>query len=429
MKEISRRNFLRMASLTAVGAGLAGAGFFNETLGEAMPKEKERVNMAKGNLGFGWMRLPLKSADSKDIDLMQVSQMVDEYMAAGYNYFDTSFVYHDGKSENAIRECLVKRKPRESFILASKLPTFIIKDEQQVIDIFHQQLANCGVDYFDYFLLHNLNVIRYDDEVKNCHMFEHLKKWQAEGKIRHIAFSFHDTADVLDRILTEHPEVEAVQIVVNYLDWDARLIQAHKCYETIRKHGRDVLIMEPVKGGLLAKAPKEAEKLMKEAQPGKSIASWGIRFAGELDGVLSVISGMSSLEQVRDNVATMQEFEQLSEREKEILHEVSRIYQENGPAGTADFSAYEMVNPKGISAATILETWNNCMIQPVPGFAAEQNYFTSEKAKHGIPMEESCLPEKVITADGRNITAMAKEAEKFLMEHGFFRYEVKETAV
>ena len=396
---------------------------FDGRAAEAMPG-KGKLNMEKGNLGFGWMRLPLKSSDSKDIDLEQVSQMVDEYMAAGYNYFDTSFVYHDGKSENAIMKCLVKRKPRESFVLASKLPTFIITKEQQVIDIFHEQLANCGVDYFDYFLLHNLNAIRYDNEVKSCRMFEHLKEWQAEGKIRHIAFSFHDTADVLDRILAEHPEVDAVQIVVNYLDWDARLIQARKCYETVRKHGREVLIMEPVKGGLLAKAPQEAEKLLKEAQPEKSVASWGIRFAGELEGVKAVISGMSNLEQVRDNVATMQGFQPLSEQEKNILHEVGRIYQESGPAETADFSSVEAINPKGISAAAILETWNNCLIQPVPGFAAEHNYFTSEKAKHKIPMEESCLPEKVVTADGRDITDMAREAEKFLLEHGFFKYEV-----
>lgn len=380
--------------------------------------------MGKSNLGFGWMRLPLQSDDAKEIDFAQVCQMVDEYMAAGYNYFDTSFVYHDGKSENAIKECLVKRKPRESFLLASKLPTFIIKEEQQVVDIFKQQLNNCGVEYFDYFLLHNLNLIRYEQEVKSCRMFEHLQEWKTEGKIRHIAFSFHDTADVLDRILAEHPEVDAVQIVVNYIDWDARLIQARKCYETIRKHNRQVLIMEPVKGGLLAKAPAEAERLMKAKQPEKSVASWAMRFVGELDGVLSVISGMSDLEQMRDNLATMSDFCPLSAEEKEILREVGDIYRRSGPAKTADFAAYEDIQPKGISVAAVLETWNNCMIQPVPGFAAEHNYFTSEKAKHKILMEESCLPSMVITADGKDVTAMAQEAEKFLMEQGFFKYEV-----
>ncbi|MBQ7498054.1 MAG: aldo/keto reductase, partial [Selenomonas sp.] len=193
--------------------------------------------MEKARLGFGWMRLPQKSAETTDIDFDQVKQMVDEYMAAGFNYFDTSFVYHGGKSENAIKECLVKRKDRDSFVLTSKLPTFAITKEEQVEEIFSQQMENCGVEYFDYFLLHNLNAIRYDREVKECHMFEHMKQWKKEGKIKHIGFSFHDSADVLGRILNEHPEVEAVQIVVNYMDWDARFIQARECYETIRRNG------------------------------------------------------------------------------------------------------------------------------------------------------------------------------------------------
>ena len=380
--------------------------------------------MERKNLGFGWMRLPLKFNDSQDIDLNTVNRMVDEYMAAGYNYFDTSFVYHDGKSENAIKECLVKRKPRETFLLASKLPAFIIKEEQQVIDIFHQQLANCGVEYFDYFLLHNLNAIRYEHEVKSCRMFEHLQEWKDEGKIRHIAFSFHDSADVLDKILAEHPEVDAVQIVINYIDWEARLVQAKKCYETIRRHNRQVIIMEPVKGGLLAKAPAEAEALMKSLQPQKSVASWALRFVAELDGVLAVLSGMSNLEQLRDNISTMREFEPLTAEEKGVIQKCSRIYRENGSAKTADFSEYDSIAPKGISAAAVLETWNNCTIQPVPSFAAEHNYFTTEKAKHRIPMNESCLPQKIVGKDGTDITAMAQEAEKFLMECGFFKYEV-----
>ena len=380
--------------------------------------------MAKGNLGFGWMRLPLKSGDTGDIDHELVKKMVDEYMTAGFNYFDTSFVYHDGKSENAIKECLVKRKPRDSFLLASKLPTFIIKEEQQVVDIFQQQLENCGVDYFDYFLLHNLNLIRYEGEVKSCRMFEHLQEWKREGKIRHIAFSFHDSADVLDKILSEHPEVEAVQIVVNYFDWEASFIQARKCYETIRKHGRQVLIMEPVKGGLLAKAPEEAEKLLKEAQPNASIASWAMRFAGELEGVLAVISGMSNPEQVKDNIATMQNLKPLSDKERDLLREVVRIYHASGPAQMSDFSAYEKINPRGISAAAVVETWNSCLLQPVPTFAAEQNYFSTEKAKHKIKMDEPCFPEKIMLEDGTDATKLVKEAEKFLTETMFFKYDV-----
>lgn len=380
--------------------------------------------MEKGKLGFGWMRLPQKSADTTDIDMEQVKSMVDEYMAAGFNYFDTSFVYHGGKSENAIKKCLVERKARDSFILTSKLPTFAITKEEQVEEIFAQQLANCGVEYFDYFLLHNLNAIRYDREVKDCHMFEHMKQWKAEGKIRHIGFSFHDSADVLGRILNEHPEVEAVQIVVNYLDWEAGLIQARKCYETIRRNGCEVLIMEPVKGGLLAKAPADAEKLMKEAQPDSSIASWALRFAGALDGVLAVISGMSNLEQVRDNVATMRNFRPLSLEEKDIIGKAARIYRQSGPANMADFKSLSGMEARGIAISSIIEAWNNCMIQPVPGFAAEHNYFSTEKAKHGLRAEEPCITERVLLPDGTDISELARKAEKFLTDSMFFKYSV-----
>ena len=380
--------------------------------------------MEKARLGFGWMRLPQKSAETTDIDFDQVKQMVDEYMEAGFNYFDTSFVYHGGKSENAIKECLVKRKDRDSFILTSKLPTFAITKEEQVEEIFSQQLENCGVDYFDNFLLHNLNQIRYEREVQSCHMFEHMKRWKEEGKIKHIGFSFHDSADVLDRILTEHPEVEVVQIVVNYMDWEAQFIQSRKCYETIRRHDCQVLIMEPVKGGLLANPPAEAKALLKEAAPALSPAAWALRFAGSLDGIMAVISGMSNLEQVRDNIATMGRFAPITEEEKELLAKVVRIYDESGPLGKVDLTPFAAINPKGISAAAILETWNHCMIQPVPTFAAEQNYFSTEKAKQGIKMDEPCLPKKVLLADGTDVTELVKGVEKFLTDTMFFKYEV-----
>ena len=280
------------------------------------------------NLGFGWMRLPLLSNNQTDIDLEQVKKMVDEYLAAGFNYFDTSFVYHGGASENAIKECLVKRYARDKFILTSKLPIFAINEENQVEETFNKQLENCGVEYFDYFLLHNMNIIRYEGVVKNCKMFEHMKKWKAAGKIKHIGFSFHDSAEVLDKILTEHPEVEAVQIVVNYIDWESYYIQSKKCYETIRKHGKKVLIMEPVKGGTLAKAPAEVEKIFKTAAPENSVASWAIRFAASLEDVIAVISGMSNLEQVKDNLATMKNFAPLNSDEQKIVAQAKKTLTE-----------------------------------------------------------------------------------------------------
>ena len=381
--------------------------------------------MAKGKLGFGWMRLPQKSENPEDIDFEQVNQMVDAYLDAGFDYFDTSYVYHNGKSENAIQRCLISRYPREKFRLASKLPTFAITKEEQVEEIFAQQLEKCGTEYFDYFLLHNVNGIRYEREIKECHMFEHMQQWKKDGKIRHIGFSYHDSADNLDKILSEHPEVEFVQIALNYIDWNAYLIQAKKCYEVIRKHGCQVIVMEPVKGGMLAKVPEKAEALMKQEAPRMSPASWAIRFAAGLDGILTVLSGMSDLAQVEDNISYMKDFQPLNDRELKILKEVSRIYKEEGPVHTADFSKYEEISPKGVSAAAILEAYNNCMLQPNPGFAAEHNYFSVEKAKHGIKTEENCIPLPAVLSEGTDISDMVKETEGFLNSNAFFQYEVQ----
>lgn len=381
--------------------------------------------MAKGKLGFGWMRLPQKSENPEDIDFEQVNQMVDAYLDAGFDYFDTSYVYHNGKSENAIQRCLISRYPREKFRLASKLPTFAITKEEQVEEIFAQQLEKCGTEYFDYFLLHNVNGIRYEREIKECHMFEHMQQWKKDGKIRHIGFSYHDSADNLDKILSEHPEVEFVQIALNYIDWNAYLIQAKKCYEVIRKHGCQVIVMVPVKGGMLAKVPEKAEALMKQEAPRMSPASWAIRFAAGLDGILTVLSGMSDLAQVEDNISYMKDFQPLNDRELKILKEVSRIYKEEGPVHTADFSKYEEISPKGVSAAAILEAYNNCMLQPNPGFAAEHNYFSVEKAKHGIKTEENCIPLPAVLSEGTDISDMVKEAEGFLNSNAFFQYEVQ----
>lgn len=379
--------------------------------------------MKHGALGFGLMRLPQRSAEPTDIDTEQLKKMVDRFLEAGFDYFDTSFVYHNGGSEAAIRECLVERYPRDRFRLASKLPTFAITEEKQVEEIFHRQLENCGVESFDYYLLHNVNGIRYRQIIRDAHLFEHMKQWKADGKIKHIAFSFHDTADVLDQILTEHPEVEAVQIAVNYYDWNSYLVQSRACYEVIRRHGKQVIIMEPVKGGMLAEAPEAAEGLLRSEHPDWSPTAWALRFAAGLDGVLAVLSGMSTLEQVEENAAALRDTRPLTDREREVLAQAARLYRESGPARTADFSRYEAVSPRGISAAVILDTYNSCMLQPVPTFGAEHNYFSTEKAKHGLRKEDLCIPDAVILADGTDATELVHQAERFLNENSFFQYD------
>lgn len=370
----------------------------------------------KKNLGFGWMRLPQLSDDPTDIDFKQVNEMVDTFLDAGFNYFDTSFVYHNGTSENAIKKCLVERHQRDSFVLASKLPTFSIEKEEQVIDIFQQQLDNCGVEYFDYFLLHNVNIHHYNTVIQSCKMFEHMKEWKEQGKIKHIVISFHDSADVLDLILTEHPEIEAVQIALNYYDWNSSFIQAKACYEVIRKHHKQVIIMEPVKGGMLANAPKNFDSTMNQ----NDFASLALRFASELDGVLAILSGMSNLKQVQQNIECMNDFKPLSKDEKDLIEKLIVAYKESGPLGHLDFSQYQDIQPKGIKLSNLLETYNSCMIQPNPGFAAELNYYSIEKAKNHLLLNEPSLE-----VEDEKLNNIIKDADAFLSSHSFANYDNK----
>ena len=280
---------------------------------------------AEKKLGFGLMRLPTVDGNMEHIDTEQVCRMVDIFMQSGYTYFDTSYVYHNGMSEPAVRAALVERYPRGSFCLASKLPTFAITEEAQVEAIFNDSLAKAGVDYFDYYLLHNINESRYDGIIAGCHMFDYMRRWKEEGRIRHIGFSFHDSAEVLDRVLTEHPEVEFVQIALNYLDWEHASVQARRCYETIRRHGRQVVVMEAVKGGTLASLPSEVESLLREAAPGRSAVDWSLLFGASLDGVLAVLSGMSSVEQMEQNARCLADFTPLTEGELALLAEAARM--------------------------------------------------------------------------------------------------------
>ena len=348
---------------------------------------------------------------------------VKSALSNGVRLIDTASAYGNEEEvgqaiREAVSEGIIQRE--DVFVTTKIYPGSEMENPNQSIQDCIDRL---DIGYVDYYLLHNVNGMRYQQVIRDTHMFDYLKKWKEEGKIRHIAFSFHDSADVLDRILTEHPEVEAVQIALNYIDRNAYFVQAKACYEVIRKHGRQVIIMEPVKGGMLAKVPEEAEKLMEAENPGASAASWAIRYAAELDGVLAVLSGMSTLDQVKDNVSFMKEFQPLNEREKDILKQTVRIFRESGPAGTADFTKYEKISPRGISVAAILDCYNNCMLQPVPTFGAEHNYFSSEKAKHGLHKEDLCIPGDVILEDGTDATELVHKAEEFLGESAFFQYE------
>lgn len=281
--------------------------------------------MKKKKLGFGFMRLPLTDQeDKKSIDMKQVNQMVDSFLEQGFTYFDTAYMYHDFTSETALREALVKRHPRESFTVADKMPTMFLKKEEDLQRIFDEQLEKCGVDYFDYYLLHNLGVKHYAIAEK-FNAFSFIQKKKEEGKIKKIGFSFHDTAEVLDQILSDHPEVDFVQLQLNYLDWDDEKVQSGKCYETAVRHKKSVIVMEPVKGGALADISEEAEQLFKEIHPELSVPSWAVRYAASHDNVKMVLSGMSSMEQLLDNTGYMKEFQPVTKEELRAIDKAVEI--------------------------------------------------------------------------------------------------------
>ena len=278
-------------------------------------------------LGFGLMRLPRVEGSEDVIDIEQVKQMVDEFMAAGFTYFDTAWAYSG--SEDAIRQALVERYPRESFQLATKNAAWIhCRTKEDALEQYRTSLRQSGAGYFDFYLLHNLGDSR-------THVFDDFGLWdyfsneKKEGRIKHLGFSFHSTPEQLDEILTKHPEAEFVQLQINYADWESHAIQSRRCYEVAQKHGKPVIVMEPVKGGNLATPPESVAKIFKDADPSASCASWAVKFAADLDGVMVVLSGMSNLEQMRDNLSYMKDFTHLTPEQKKVIEaareEMARI--------------------------------------------------------------------------------------------------------
>ncbi len=277
----------------------------------------------KKNFGFGCMRLPMLE-NGKDVDIEQTKKMVDTFIDQGFNYFDTAHGYLEGKSELAIKECLTSRHKREEYILTDKLTMSYFNKQEDIRPFFESQLKACGVDYFDFYLMHAQSKDIFE-HFKKCHAYETALELRKEGKIRHFGISFHDKAEVLEEILKEYQEIEVVQIQFNYLDYDDPAVQSRKCYEVCRKYNKPVIIMEPVKGGNLVNLPEDAKKILDDLNGG-SAASYAVRFAASFDGVMMVLSGMSNIEQMEDNLGYMKEFKPLDDKEMDAVKAVAEVF-------------------------------------------------------------------------------------------------------
>ena len=314
-----------------------------------------------GKLGFGLMRLPT----DKDgmIDIEQTKKMVDLFMDAGYNYFDTAWAYKG--SEDAIRQALVERYPREKFILATKNAAWIdCKTREDAIKQFETSMKQTGSGYIDFYLLHNLggNRTRVFDEFG---LWDFVKELKSKGLIKHYGISVHCTSQELDDILTAHPDIEFVQLQINYADWESPHIQSRLCYEIARKHGKPIIVMEPVKGGLLAKPPECVEKILKEANPNATPVSWALKFPANLDGVLTVLTGMSNVEQMKESISIFKNFDGFTESEEETINKARTVLENLPiiPCTSCEYCAKVCPENIGISgtfiAANMYTLYNN----------------------------------------------------------------------
>lgn len=355
----------------------------------------------KKKLGFGLMRLPTGEAGA--IDLATTTAMADEFMASGHTYFDTAYLYHGKQSEPAVKAVLSSRKSRESFTIASKMPLWNVEQPEDLETIFQEQLANCGVDYFDFYLLHSISATT-KQKADDMGAWAYLAELKRRGLARYVGFSFHDNADMLDELLGAHPEVEFIQLQINYMDWESETIQSRRCYEVARKHNKPVVIMEPLKGGALANLPASVEEKLREGAPGQTPVSLALRFALSLDGVLCVLSGMSAPEQMRENLAIEAAFEPLSENERALLAQAA-----------AEMSAMQTVPctacrycvdacPIGMPVSEIIKLYNNYLAfgflpSMVGGYAAaiRTTAKASDCQKCGV-CEDIC-PQKIEIID------------------------------
>lgn len=335
--------------------------------------------------GFGFLRLPRVSPeDEHSVDYELLNAMVDCFLSQGGDYFDTAYTYLGGISEEALRKTVVERYPRERYRIADKLPGYEAKSYEDNWKFFEESRRRCGVDYFDVYLLHGLNAENYEIAQKH-NQFSFLQRLKSEGKVRKIGFSFHDTAQLLDIILKEHPEVDYVQLQINYLDWESVSIQARECYETAVRHGKRVIVMEPVKGGTLSAVPQKAELMLRKIHPDESIASWAIRFAASLDSVEVVLSGMNTMDQMKDN---MRDLQPLNGTELSALENAAQMIREKTAVGCTGCDYCAAGCPKHIPISKLFVLYNEYHRNPSEDWKIQNIYDSFRKAGRG---PESCI--------------------------------------
>lgn len=324
-------------------------------------------------LGFGFMRLPLTNPDDPtSIDIDKCCELVDIFMEGGFTYFDSARGYHGCKSEWALKKALVERYPRESFTIATKLPAWLAKNAEEARAMFDISLQECGVDYFDYYLLHNLGE-SLTPGFEEYGLWEFCAQKKAEGKIKKFGFSIHDNAEELEKVLDAHPEVDFVQLQINYVDWESDIIQSRKCYEVCQERGLPVVIMEPVKGGTLVKLPEAVADVLRETEPGASIALWALRFAGSLPNVIAVLSGMNTPEMVAENVAIMRDGVPLTEGEHAVIERARETLAALPGVPCTDCRYCMKGCPEGVHINTIMQSLN-IYDQMGDAYRAQENY-------------------------------------------------------
>ena len=333
------------------------------------------------------MRLPQLDADDyASVDIETTKKMADDFMENGFTYFDTAAPYHRGNSEVAFREAVVKRYPRFSYTITDKLSLFMIQKKEEMQGFFDGQLERLGLDYIDYYWLHGLGEPTYR-KAEDFQAFEFVQELKARGKVKHIGLSFHDKAALLDGILTKHPEMEYVQIQLNYLDWEDGAVESRKCYEVATKHHKPVIVMEPIKGGSLVNIPDDAKALFTDIQPDLSVASWAVRFAATPNNVMMVLSGMNDEAQMEDNISYMKHFQPLNQEEQEAVKKASEIIK-NSIAIPCTACRYCIDDcPKKIAIPDYFSIYNN-----LKRFGAKQNmvagtYYGNLTQSHGKASE------------------------------------------